>query len=271
MNLSVTFRKIIFANKVRVRNRCRSTVTDASRKKQDELLSILNDRTSSNEALSNSIHSPLTSLVSGRNFQQEERLLKEQSALLLDAKQMTKSLYRTCLRSVSILAEANPHDEEIFLQRERERLDKKNSYEPPVDRKNELSSRATYYHSFVQESFQQEVDCLSLMSSDSNRLRSLFWREEQVNRFIYLMEQGEERRRWILESYKFDDSYRRQKKDQNEDLHESLNNWKNRATNMITEVYRMKGWMTQADFQDGVVVDGDDIDENDGDNIDEWR
>jgi hypothetical protein len=190
-----------------------------NRKKQNELLSILNDRASSNEALSNAVNSPISSYLSERNLEQEKRLLNEQNALLLEAKRLTKSLYRTCLRSVSILAEANTHDEEIFLQRERERLSRKNNYEPPVDRKNELSSRAMYYHSFVQESFQQEMDCLSLISSESSQSRPSFWREEQVTRFVYLMEQGEERRRWILESYKFDDSYREQKND--EDLQES--------------------------------------------------
>jgi hypothetical protein len=268
INLGVPFRKIVLANKMRVAMRSRSTVTEASRKKQDELLSILNERTSSNEVLTNSTLSPL---VSDKNFQQEERLLKEQNTLLLEAKRMTKSLYRTCLRSVSILAQANSHDEEIFLERERERLKKENGYEPPVDRENELSSRATYYHSFVQESFQQEVDCLSVMSPESSHLGSLFWREEQVNRFVYLMEQGEERRRWILESYKFDDSYKEQKNEQNEDLQDNLNKWKHRANNMVKDAYKIKGWLTQADFQDGVVMDDDESYENDGDSIDDWR
>lgn len=268
----MSFRRIIVFTKklMSLEIRSRSTLTEASRKKQNELLSILNDRASSNEALSNAVNSPISSYLSERNLEQEKRLLNEQNALLLEAKRLTKSLYRTCLRSVSILAEANTHDEEIFLQRERERLSRKNNYEPPVDRKNELSSRAMYYHSFVQESFQQEMDCLSLISSESSQSRPSFWREEQVTRFVYLMEQGEERRRWILESYKFDDSYREQKND--EDLQESLTTWKNEATSMVKEAYRMKGWLTQADFQDGVIHDDYHSEEkDDNDSTEDWR
>jgi hypothetical protein len=81
----MSFRKIIVLTKklMRVEIRSRSTLTEASRKKQNDLLSILNDRASSNEALSNAVNSPISSYLSERNLEQEKRLIKMQNELIL--------------------------------------------------------------------------------------------------------------------------------------------------------------------------------------------
>eukprot|EP00558_Chaetoceros_sp_UNC1202_P005838 CAMPEP_0197256792 /NCGR_PEP_ID=MMETSP1429-20130617/76623_1 /TAXON_ID=49237 /ORGANISM="Chaetoceros sp., Strain UNC1202" /LENGTH=65 /DNA_ID=CAMNT_0042720461 /DNA_START=48 /DNA_END=241 /DNA_ORIENTATION=+ len=63
---------------------------------------------------------------------------------------MTKSLYRTCIRCIKLLRNGNRYDEDDFQTREEEQKKQLESstsftFEPPVDRDNELSSRAQYY------------------------------------------------------------------------------------------------------------------------------
>jgi hypothetical protein len=183
------------------------------------------------------------------------RFKQERRELLRDAGYMTRSLYRSCLRSIYLIRKGNENDMAEFQQREeQEKSDRLNrgpsmsfSFEPPVDRENELSSRALYYLAFVNESFHQEVDCLI---SDP-------WKEDQVTRFIHLMREGEEKRKWVLKEYKFEDSFSKQ---WNGDM---FNDWEARARQLIFDSYQLKGWLFQKDFinddddgiNDDVIID----------------
>jgi hypothetical protein len=113
---------------------------------------------------------------------------KAQIQLLKEANYLTKTLYRQCLKSVQLLARGNERDEIDFMERElaeRDQLDdflsssssssssnnnssssdnsssnnsnskksKVSIMAPPVNRQNELSSRANYYKAFTREHF----------------------------------------------------------------------------------------------------------------------
>lgn len=170
---------------------------------------------------------------------------KEKRFLFNEAKLMTLSFYRTCIRCTKIMRCCNSHDEEQFKKREEEqrqsRIDASNissimSFQPPVDRQNELASRALYYLAFVKESFGQEVDCLT---------KNEIWREDDIIRFIYLMKQGEERRSWILTDYKFDDPYSHK---WDTTLDQRLTLWEERATLYIRNIYKQNRWSLKSDI-----------------------
>lgn len=91
-----------------------------------------------------------------------------QTKLLHEASYLTRTLYRKCLQSVNLLAKGNARDEDDFSAREiRERnqfIDndgggtsrvdmERISMAPPVNRLNELASRANYYRAFSRENF----------------------------------------------------------------------------------------------------------------------
>ena len=129
------------------------------------------------------------------------------ATLLAEAGALTRSMYRTCLRSVAIIRPGNAKDEADFRAREEAQLrmfdddappmSSADAFAPPVDRKNELASRADYYAEWTRENFGQESDCLS---PDP-------WREADVDRYLHFLRAGEERRRWLLGDYGFDDPY----------------------------------------------------------------
>lgn len=186
---------------------------------------------------------------SDRNFDtttmaHEKHQKEQQQQLFNEAKVMTLSMYRTCIRCTKILNLANAYDEEQFLQREEAQKTKRlefqpgdtMTFEPPVDRENELSSRSSYYLAFVKESCGQEMDCLT---------RNDPWREEDVERFVFMMNQGEERRKWILNDYQFDDPFHH--------IWESvmktkLDSWEKNANSMIVDLYKRKGWKLKAEI-----------------------
>jgi len=187
--------------------------------------------------------------------QQPKHLQEKRSQLFHDAGVMTKSLYRSCLRCIPLIRAGNEHDMADFDQREREqKLNRSKegfgfnnnhhgggflSFEPPVDRENELSSRAMYYLAFAKEAFHQEIDCL-----EENP-----WRVDNVKRFLYLIRQGEERRKWLLDEYKFHDPYAEK---WNED---KLLKWEDEAWKLVKETYELNGWMYQKDDVTGDYVD----------------
>jgi len=170
----------------------------------------------------------------------QQRISEERTTLFREAGILTKSLYRSSLRCVNFIREGNQHDLADFEAREEQQKTgrfKKDftasfSFEPPVERENELSSRAMYYLAHAKESFHQEVDCLV---ADP-------WREEHLKRFIYLMRQGEEKRKWILEDYRFLDPYPH-KWDE-----EQMQEWEGKAWKLIRETYALNGWLYQDDF-----------------------
>jgi len=161
-------------------------------------------------------------------------MVLERNRLISEAAFVTRSLYRNCVRCVEMMKSGNDNDENEFKKREQKQMDDLEgvgsgsfSFEPPVDRKNELTSRANYYLETVREGFHQESDCLLANP----------WREEDVNRFLSLLRFGEERRRWILLEYKFDDPYLGRF---NEDR---VNDFEGKAGQLVKETYRSKGWL----------------------------
>jgi len=183
-------------------------------------------------------------------------LESERTELFQEATYLTKSLYRSCLRSVSMLQRGNQHDENEFKNREEEQeaslANGKFSFEPSVDRENELYSRGMYYDAYCKESFSQEVDCL----------HSNPWREDNLSRFLYLMRKGEEKRKWILKDYKFDDPFADNFEEQRLKLFEE------EAMELVNETYKIKGWAFQKDFQQGGDEDVSKNEDDDKDGID---
>ncbi|GAX10682.1 hypothetical protein FisN_14Lh193 [Fistulifera solaris] len=133
----------------------------------------------------------------------EEQLLRE------EAKALTLKLYRACVRSVRHIRHGNALDEAEFQRREEERLDllyddsstiKRNpmlSMLPPVDRQDELRSRAEYYLQYARDYFQQEAGCL-----DGEQ-----WFQQRVARYVYSLHRGEHQRKWLLQDMGFDDPF----------------------------------------------------------------
>jgi len=123
--------------------------------------------------------------------------------LIDEAAVMTKSLYRSCLRSIKAIRWGNDYDDKEFERREEEFLKPSGpggmiSMAPPPDKEDELRSRAEYYHSFAREYFTQESDCL-----DNDPLR-----EKDTRRYLYYLRKGEKDRKWLLADMMFPDPYK---------------------------------------------------------------
>ena len=172
---------------------------------------------------------------------QEEMLEKQRlrderrQELLLEAGAMSRSLFRTCLRCVKVMREGNEHDEQEFRERERNQLQSMTdaissgtfSMAPPVDRENELTSRANYYHRHTREHFDGDSDCLK---ADP-------WREETVDTFLHVLRSGEYKRTWVMKDYKFDDPYT--------DLFDNdrVDKWEQHARELLKDTYDANGWI----------------------------
>ena len=203
---------------------------------------------------------PDTSKSEDEKETQMKQFDNDKERLFQTAKTMTLSMYRTCIRCTKLMAHGNEHDETQFQLREEEQKSKRisggpsfsMSFEPSVDRENELASRASYYMAFIKESFGQEVDCLT---------RNSLWREDDIYRFVHLMKQGEERRSWILKDYKFDDPYCDSWDD---NIASKLDLWEKEATEYVQKIYKINGWLLKEDcetnFFDPVQDDSIDYD-----------
>ncbi|CAB9519315.1 expressed unknown protein [Seminavis robusta] len=157
------------------------------------------------------------------DFEQNQADLRQ--SLRQDAAFLTKALYRTCLRSVRVIRPGNDHDELEFQRLEedikRDEMDDQKremeiksgvfSMTPPVDRDDELRSRGDYYHQFTWEQFHQESDCLFALDESmyggrrSKLLNRLDGRD--VDRFLFLLEKGNQDRQWLLQDMQFSDPY----------------------------------------------------------------
>ena len=73
----------------------------------------------------------------------------------------------------------------------------------PLNREDELKSRANYYYNWARELIEQESDIFSNYDDDKEANDS--FTEEQVRRFFYFLRDGEEKRKFILLKYQFDD------------------------------------------------------------------
>jgi hypothetical protein len=128
--------------------------------------------------------------------------------LLAEAAALSRSLYRLCLRSVRLIRGGNENDEKEFVEREKKRLEQPKSGDarlsflsmlPPVDRADELRSRAEYYTQYARELFVQESDCLPFKPSE--------WSDQHVARYIHHLRTGNEHRKWLLSDMKYDDPF----------------------------------------------------------------
>lgn len=134
----------------------------------------------------------------------KRQIEQERQQLLVEASALTRSLYRSCIRSVRAIRYGNEHDERQFQEIERKMKEKPKetdlrlsmlSMMPPVDREDELRSRAEYYMQYAHENFIQESDCLN-----HDDLK-----EGHVARFFYYLRNGEFQRKWLLNDMQFPD------------------------------------------------------------------
>ncbi len=172
---------------------------------------------------------------------EKQRIRNERrQELLLEAGAMSRSLFRLCLRCVKIMRQGNEHDEKEFVERERNQFQTMKdavasgtfSMAPPVDRENELSSRAIYYHGHTREHFEGDSDCLK---PDP-------WREENVDTYLAILRQGEYKRKWVMNDYKFDDPYSNVFDDRRVD------GWESKARDLLKETYEANGWILPSEL-----------------------
>jgi hypothetical protein len=181
-------------------------------------------------------------IESVEDLAEKQRVRNEtRQELLLEAGTLSRSLFRTCLRCVKIIREGNQHDEADFVEREenqfqtlKEAVASGNTFSmaPPVDRENELSSRANYYHGHTREHFDGDSDCLK---SDP-------WREENVDTYLQILKGGEYKRKWVMNDYKFDDPY------VNMFDNERVDEWEVKARQLLNETYNENGWILPSEL-----------------------
>ena len=138
----------------------------------------------------------------------DSSLAQERAEILEEARTLTLSLYRICVRSVRLIRQGNEHDEQEFVKREQERLEAPIGSDspgqsflsllPPVNRVDELRSRAEYYMQYTHENFVQESDCLDFRE----------WDTQHFSRYLYHLRRGDEHRQWLLKDMKFPDPYK---------------------------------------------------------------
>jgi hypothetical protein len=113
---------------------------------------------------------------------------------------------------------------------------------PPVDRVDELRSRAAYYQQYAREHFVQESDCFK----DE-------WQDFHLARYLHLLRRGEEQRQWLLADMKFPDPFagRLESGDtQHAATSERIGIFEQRARQYIqnAKLYRMKKKLSPAEF-----------------------
>ena len=89
------------------------------------------------------------------------------------------------------------------------------------------------------------------------------WREDDVDRFVYLMNQGEERRSWILNDYKFEDPYHEKWQTETK---VKLDSWKEQSTVLTQKTYELNNWLLKSNY----VGTNNENSEDDMDNDDDW-
>lgn len=173
--------------------------TAAYHHRLDASLQVSSSPTKSSRLFSSSQQHPTTTTNNESSLSTPSDINKEQIQLLKEATYLTKTLYRQCLKSVQLLARGNERDEIDFMEREmaeKDQLDdflsssspnndnndnnssdasnsnnsssnsnsKKSKLSimagPPVNRQNELSSRANYYKAFTREHFDGHYNLL---------------------------------------------------------------------------------------------------------------
>jgi len=100
-------------------------------------------------------------------------------------------------------------------------------------------------------------DSSSVQQENNVGKESYMWREDQIEKFIYLIRAGEENRRWILNDYEFKDPYNTANPTcWSEELEERLNEFESRSSLLVMEMYKRKGWTHSSVFANPVDDDG---------------
>ena len=269
-------------------------------------------------AFSSSLHNNKNKIIHDPTSQlSTEDIHAAQTQLLNEANYLTKTLYRKCLQSIQSLARGNERDETDFSEREQSEQDEldelfsssttKNSsfntnnkvslMAPPVNRQNELSSRANYYKAFTREHFDGHWNLLGrhgfhlgeegsmrhglggvgerggqdgnryddnskMIPIPQQRKESYMWREEQIEQFTYLITSGEEKRQWILNDYEFKDPCG---KHWPEELRTRIRQFGESANTLVKEMYRRRGWIHSSDHEQYAKDASEDSDSDDDD------
>ena len=140
--------------------------------------------------------------------------LQQLNALKKEASLLTKKLWKSSLKSVQAIALGNAVDEVRFSKLEKLQLEKPTML--PVNRDDELKSRANYYYNYAREQIEQESDIFETLDwsltagykgdhvkEESSSPTSLT--KDQIHRYFYFLRKGEEQRLYILRKYKFED------------------------------------------------------------------
>ena len=93
------------------------------------------------------------------------------------------------------------------------------------------------------------------------------WREEQIDQFVYLIRSGEEKRRWIMNDYEFEDAHdvattaddddcgKTSSRGWSHELERRLRAFEVRSKSLVREMYRREGWMHSTDREEQRVDD----------------
>jgi hypothetical protein len=206
-----------------------------------------------------------------KDFEQRKDQIKKE--LQQEASALTKSVYRTCLRSIRLIRPGNKHDEEEFQRREQKRLEEETGEQmeddvrmgmfsmlPPVNREDELESRAEYYHQYARENFVQESDCLPI----DDPVESL--KKAHVSRYIFFLKKGDRDRKWLLKDMMFPDPYEDSFPSQRADAFE------HKAITFVKEKEKVQRQLSGAPMYDEFLEeleDDNDDDDNDGSDSDD--
>jgi len=210
---------------------------------------------SSNKKNGNNKKKKTKSSPSLEQQQREDWLKKERLQILEEAGFLSRAFYRNCVRSVRSLRPGNEQDEADFTEREEEDFDFKsfNMSMGPVDRQNELQSRYHYYRSHLREHFMADSECLS---RDPLKIYD-------IDIFLHHMRSGEQRRKYILNDYRFYDFY------DSKVLTDRIERFEQRAANFMKLYYQANNWMMPSK-KTAMKEDTDDgLDESIFDNEDE--
>jgi hypothetical protein len=63
------------------------------------------------------------------------------------------------------------------------------------------------------------------------------WKEEHVDRYLHFLRQGEYKRKWVMNDYKFPDPYA------NVFDNDRVNRWEAQARELLKDTYDAHGWI----------------------------
>jgi hypothetical protein len=98
------------------------------------------------------------------------------------------------------------------------------------------------------------------VDNERERNNNLYtWNEEQIQKFVYLIRSGEEKRAWILQDYEFSDPCIGS--DWPTKLEHRLVQFEDDANILVREMYHERGWMHSSDIEKANASNEDDSDD----------